>query len=399
MKEQVLIIGPGMEIGGVERSLLGLLDAIDYDKYDVDLFLMAHTGEFMPYINEKVNLLPEVEELALINLPIMRLFKEGHGKTAVIRLFSKLYGDVRGKVKNTESINISLCKKLVSQAVPRFEKEYDYALGFFGPHYLLNDKVNAKVKIGWVHTDYTNQHEKPDVDFMLPMWSKLDYIACVSEGVEQAFQKVYPSLNEKTLTVENILSPELIQRQADEFDASQEMLHEGNMRILSVGRFTTAKNFDNIPQVCRGLIDQGYRIKWYLIGYGPDESLIREKIKEFSVENSVIILGKKTNPYPYMKACDIYAQPSRYEGKAVTVREAQILHKPVLITRFETSASQVQEGTDGYICDNDVNGIAEGISYLVDHADVREKLIENTKRRDYGNAEELEKLWRLYEQR
>lgn len=395
MKKQVLIIGPGMEIGGVERSLLGLLDAIDYDKYDVDLFLMAHTGEFMPYINEKANLLPEVKELALINLPIMRLFQEGYGKTAFIRLFSKLFGDLRGKIKNTESINITLCKKLVSKAVPRFEKEYDYALGFFGPHYLLNDKVNAKVKIGWVHTDYSNQHEKPDVDFMLPMWSKLNYIACVSEGVEQAFQKVYPSLKKKTLTVENILSPELIQRQADEFDASQEMLHEGNMRILSVGRFTTAKNFDNIPQVCRGLIDQGYRIKWYLIGYGPDESLIREKIKEFSVEDSVIILGKKTNPYPYMKACDLYVQPSRYEGKAVTVREAQILHKPVMITRFETSTSQVEEGVDGFICELSNDGVVDGIRCLVDKPEFRERLSENIKRRDYGNAQEIEKVWAL----
>ena len=384
-----------MEIGGVERSLLGLLDAIDYDKYDVDLFLMAHTGEFMPYLNKKANLLPENKALALINKPIAELAREKYFKMASVRLFSKLYGDIRGKIKKTESINITLCKKLVSASVPKFDKHYDYAIGFFGPHYLLNEKVDAKVKIGWVHTDYTNLNERPDVDFMLPMWERLDHIACVSDGVEKSFQKVYPSLKEKTLTIENILSPELILKQADEFEVLQEMPDDGNFKILSVGRFTNAKNFDNVPEVCRVLLDQGYRFKWYLIGYGPDESLIRSKIKEYSVADTVIILGKKTNPYPYMKACDLYVQPSRYEGKAVTVREAQVLHKPVMITRFETSSSQVEEEVDGYICETCIAGIVSGLKYLLDNPAACEKLIFNTRARDYSNRSEIEKVWKL----
>ena len=384
-----------MEIGGVERSLLGLLDAIDYEEYDVDLFLMAHTGEFMPYVNPRANLLPENKDLALINKPIAELAREKYYKMACIRLYSKLYGDIRGKIKKTESVNITLCKKLVSASVPKFDKRYDYALGFFGPHYLLNEKVDAKVTIGWVHTDYTNLNERPDVDFMFPMWGRLDHIACVSDGVEKSFQKVYPSLKNKTLTIENVLSPELIRKQAGEFEVLQEMPDDGYFKILSVGRFTNAKNFDNIPAVCRMLIDEGYHIKWYLIGYGPDEPLIRAKIQEYSVENTVIILGKRTNPYPYMKACNLYVQPSRYEGKAVTVREAQILHKPVMITRFETSSSQVEEGVDGYICETGIAGIVSGLKYLLDNPAACEKLICKTRARDYSNRSEIEKVWKL----
>ena len=106
-------------------------------------------------------------------------------------------------------------------------------------------------------------------------------------------------------------------------------------------------------------------VKWYLIGYGGDEPLIRQKITEAGMQERVIILGKKDNPYPYMRACDLYVQPSRYEGKAVTVREAQLLGKPVLITRYVTSASQLEDGVDGVIAPMDNEGCAAGIAALL----------------------------------
>lgn len=396
MKKRVLVIGPGMEIGGVERSLLGLLDAIDYDQAEVDLFLFWREGEFLPYVNPRVNLLPENKALARINLPIGDLVRTGHFYTAALRLFSKLYADRRAKRLQTATMSKLLCHKLVSKTMPAFPKEYDYALGFFLPHYLLNDKVKAKVKIGWVHTDYTSKTEKPDTAFMLPMWASLDYIACVSEDVRRAFCTVYPSLAQKTVTIENILSPALIRKQAEEADVSAEMPEDGSVKLLSIGRFCTAKAFDRVPPVVKKLKGLGYPVKWYLIGYGPDEALIREKIKECHAEDCVIVLGKKTNPYPYIKACDLYAQPSRYEGRAVTVTEAQALHKPVIITRYQTSARQLKEGLDGFICEQGEDGIADGIKYLLDHPEITARLVENTKKESYDNASEIEKVWALH---
>lgn len=394
MKKSVLIIGAGMEIGGIERSLLGLLDSIDYSKFNVDLFLLWHTGELMPYINENVCVLPEITQLSLINVPIVRLVKEGHLLIASVRLFSKVYGDLSARIKGTQTINTMLCKKVLTASINPFDKTYDFALGFYAPHYVLTDKVNAKVKIGWVHTDYLNVAEKPDVSFFLPMWAKLDYIACVSKGVKESFNKVYPSLKDKTITVENILATSTILKQAKE-ELENDMINDGSIKLLSVGRFCVAKAFDLIPEVCSRLIKNGYHFKWYLIGFGQDEELIRNRIREFSVEEYVIILGKKINPYPYMKSCDIYVQPSRYEGKAVTVTEAQILNKPVLITRYETSASQVDEGVDGHICDQGVAGIAKGVAYLIDHPEYRQHLIEGTKKKVYDNSSEVNKIWRL----
>ncbi len=397
MKKKILVIGPGMEIGGVERSLIGLLNSIDYDEFEVDLFLLSHTGEFMPLIDKRTRLLPEDKKLSLISWSISALIRQGHWGMALIRLFSKIYGDLRAKVTKSDTLNITICKKLVSKISKPLPDHYDIALGFLGPHYFLEEKVDADLKIGWVHTDYANINEKPDVKYTLPMWNKLHYIACVSENVKQSFDSVYPSLTDKTIIIENIMSSEFIKSQANLFGVEREMPADGYVRVLSVGRFCTAKAFDEAVISCSILVKRGYKIKWYLIGYGPDEHLIKEKIEEFHMKDHMIILGKRDNPYPYIKACDIYAQPSRYEGKAVTVTEAQILNKPVLITRYATAASQVKEDIDGYICEMGAESVANGLEYLLNHEDVRSRLIENTMKEEYDNKAEVNKIVKLWE--
>lgn len=399
MKKKILIIGPGMEIGGVERSLLGLLNSVDYDKYDVDLFLLAHKGELMPLLDKRANLLPENKKFSLVNRPIAELVKNGHLIIGSIRLWSKIYGDVKAKITRTETLNITICKKIITKISRPLRSHYDIALGFFAPHYFLENKVAADTKIGWVHTDYSNTNEKPDVKYTLPMWQNLDYVACVSENVRKAFVSVYPSLGNKAVVIQNILSTDFIKKQAEMFRVEDEMPDDGSVKILSVGRFCTAKAFDVAVVSCDILVRKGYEIKWYLIGYGPDEQLIKDKIKELHMENYVIILGKRDNPYPYMKECDIYVQPSRYEGKAVTVTEAQILNKPVMITRYETADSQVEEGVDGYICEKGSEGVAAGLEYLINHEKIRNQLIENTKMKRYDTSKEINRIIELWEKR
>ena len=113
------------------------------------------------------------------------------------------------------------------------------------------------------------------------------------------------------------------------------------------------------------------------------------------MEDCVILLGKKGNPYPYIKACDLYVQPSRYEGKAVTVREPQMLGKPVVITRYATSKDQLEDGVDGIIVPMDHEGCAEGIAALLREPRRMEQLRQHCKARDYSNRGEIEKLYGL----
>ena len=161
--------------------------------------------------------------------------------------------------------------------------------------------------------------------------------------------------------------------------------------------FCTAKNFDNVPDICRRIREQGVNIQWYIIGFGGDETLIRRKIAEAGMEKHVILLGKKENPYPYINACDVYVQPSRYEGKCISVREAQMLGKPVVITRYATSSSQLQDGVDGVIVPMENKGCANALAKLLNEKETLRRVAENTKNYDYSNRDEVQKLYRLME--
>ena len=255
------------------------------------------------------------------------------------------------------------------------------------------------------------------------MWEGYDAICGVSEQVTTAFDTEFPELSHLTGTVENILPQNLIERQSN--NPQGEMQKEKPFKLLSVGRFSEQKNFDNVPwdipalwktaaeqsllpvlayenkrwrlfddaDICRRLVADGLDVTWYLIGYGGDEPLIRQKIDEAGMQARVIILGKKDNPYPYMRACDLYVQPSRYEGKAVTVREAQLLGKPVVITDYATSGSQLEDGVDGVIVPMDNAGCAAGIAALLRDPARMQRLSENCKKRDYTNSAEVEKIY------
>lgn len=165
--------------------------------------------------------------------------------------------------------------------------------------------------------------------------------------------------------------------------------------LLSVGRFCEAKNYDNVPDICKRMIDSGCDVKWYIIGFGVDESLIRQKISEAGMQEHVIILGKKENPYPYIKACDIYVQPSRYEGKSVTVREAQMLCKPVAVTNYPTANSQIQDGVDGVIVPMDNEGCAKGLAEFILDTEKQNRIIDYLQTHDYGNVDEVDKIYTL----
>lgn len=395
--KKVLIIAPAMFLGGVERSLLGLLEEFDYNKYQVDLFLFRREGELIKYIPRQVNLLPEKSEYTVFDRPIKDILKSRLFGYGILRILSKLVkkghcllsGEKDGVWKSMQYTSA-----FVSLALPKINGEYDLALSFQGVPFYMS-KVTAKKKLAWIHTDYSILY--PDKKMDRKAFALVDKVVHVSEKCEDAFLNIYPDHKGKSMVVENVLSKRLVFGNAEEADVSSEMQRDGSVRLCSIGRFCEAKNFDNVPDICKRILDAGVNVHWYLIGYGGDENLIRQKIKESGMEEHVIILGKKENPYPYIKECDIYVQPSRYEGKCVAVREAQMLHKPVIITRYATSPNQLEEGVDGVIVPMDNKGCAEGILAVLKDEMLREKLIEHTKGRDYSNAVEIEKIYEFVE--
>ncbi|EMY5504724.1 MULTISPECIES: glycosyltransferase [Bacillus] len=397
-KKKILITSFDMAIGGVERSLIGLLNTIDYSKYDVDLMLFKHEGEFLFLLPKLPNLLREVKQYTTFRKSIKQILQEGQIKIGVARTFGKILGDVHGRYVKSAEVGYFVIQygwRITLPFIPKLEEEYDVAISFLWPHYFVGDKVRAKRKIGWIHTDYSNINLNANMEYK--MWRKMDNIVAVSEGCRDSFLSILPNVNKNVEIIENILSPEFVREQADKGDVMKELqMKPGKIKLVTVGRLSYAKGIDIAMHALRKLLDEGYDIEWYVVGYGVQEVELRKLLAELNLEKQFFLLGKKTNPYPYIKACDIYVQPSRYEGKAVTVREAQIIGKPVLITNFSTAKSQVQDGIDGLITEMGINGLVNGIKRLIEDKELREALVENTLKGEYGNRNEINKLYALF---
>ena len=395
---KVLISSFDMEVGGVERSLISMLNNFDYSNNEVDLMLYSNTGDFISMLNNKINLLNEIKQYSTFRKSIGETIKQGNLILGLARILSKFLAKINGKIKNLSEYGIyqmQLMWKYSLPFLPKLDKKYDVAISYLWPHYFVSEKVQAKTKIAWIHTDYSTI--ETDVDMDLKMWNKFNYIIAVSEECKNAFLKKYPSLKNKVKVMENITSPDFIREMASE-NIEENIKNDNSFKLVSVARLSYAKGIDNAVRALRLLHNRGLtNIKWYVVGYGGDEEIIRNLIKENNLEDSFILLGKKINPYPYINVADIYVQPSRYEGKAVTVGEAQILGKPVVITNYTTAKSQVRDNVDGYVCKLSIEGIADGVERLYKDKNLRIKLSENCKNTDYSNSSELENLYNIFD--
>ena len=401
MKSRIFIAIHYMHLGGAETSLIGLLQALDPQKVDVDLFVYSHEGDMMKLIPSYVNLLPENSVWSMIERPLTTVLKKGYWKMFMARMRAKYRMNQYVKQYHPKdgSAIIGFVGDEVSKILPHLHHlgTYDLAISFLRFHEFVLDHVIAKRKVCWIHTDYSQIDVCAELE--LPVWSAYDHVISISEDVTKTFLQVFPSLKDKIVEIENILSPDYVRQRSlliSPEDIQKEMPVRGDcINLLTIGRFSEAKKLDEISAICRGIVEAGLDVRWYIIGYGGSDDYIRREIEREGMQEHVFLLGKKENPYPYIKACDWYVQPSRYEGKSVVVREAQMLCKPVIVTNYPTAPSQIQQGVDGVIVPMDIPGcVAHMVKTLKDDK-LKCSIVEYLETHDYGNMGEVEKVYAL----
>lgn len=153
MKRKIIILHFNMELGGAESSLLGLLDTIDYDRYDVDLFLYAHEGELMSMLNPNVRLLPEMKAYRALTESMKQNFAQGCIPIGMARAAAKIRCVLSGGPMQSGHNYKQYFHKLCIPYLPDIPGDYDLAISFNDPHYIVGKKVSAKVRMSWFHTD------------------------------------------------------------------------------------------------------------------------------------------------------------------------------------------------------------------------------------------------------
>ena len=386
-----------LEIGGVETSLINLLLALDPSRVDVDLLVYDPRGEMMELIPDWVHQIKAPKAYHYIERPIKETLLSGVFQVAWARLKAKweMRQYARTQQPRDTSAIFGYVGKYVTPILPSLHNlgEYDLAISYLTPHNIVRDKVKARKKIAWIHTDYGKIEVNSELE--LPVWDSFDHIVSISDHVTETFCSVFPSLRPKLLRIDNLLTSDFVRQRAKGERPIDMPLYEDAIHLLTIGRYSYQKNIESIPLLCRLLREQGLNIHWFVIGYG-DDTLIQNALSLEQMEGYVHLLGKRTNPYPYIAHCDWYIQPSRYEGKSIAVTEAQILGKPVIVTAYPTAASQITPGKDGLIVPMDSPEVtAKAMAKALRDTPLREYIFTYLQANDYGNAEEVEKIYHL----
>lgn len=382
--------------GGAEKSLLSLLEAMDYSKYNVDLYLFSHKGLFLNKIPKEVTLLPEPENYKYFNMAFKTATEELIKKRKINTAFNRSILGFLAKTEKNGAVMEQKFWRYLSKSINKIDKDYDIAIGFQekNPIYFCVDHVKAKVKIGWIHTDYKKLGIDPEKD--KSYFAELDYIVTVSEDLVHILKEQFPESKNKINYIYNIVSSRVINKMSLE-KVNLKTINDSSTSIISVGRLAKEKGLDITLDAIDILVKKGYYIKWYLIGEGNVKPELEKSIKTRKLEERVVFLGIKENPYPYIKIADIFIQSSRYEGKSISINEAKILGKPIVITNFDTAKSHIKDDYNGLIADMDSVSVANNIERLIKEDDLRKKFITNLERDQLGTENEIEKLYELIE--
>ncbi|MFC0560073.1 glycosyltransferase [Halalkalibacter alkalisediminis] len=396
MKKNLLFVMPSLAAGGGEKSLVNLLSQIDYKKYNVDLFLLNHNGIFMEYIPKEVQVLTLPDSYSVFTLPLyhslIKFLLKGKPSLAIARIMFTLTS--RNNKNTSEREQYSW--KYISEALDITNKKYDVAIGFLEKTstYFCVDKVNATKKIGWVHIDYDKLGMDPEFD--IHYFKKLDNIVTVSQECASILKRRFPSESNKVDVIYNVVSPSMINKMAIQGKYDIYDKKDDEVIILSIGRLHYQKGFEMAIEACKKLVDKGYNIRWYIIGEGEEREKLLSLIKTNKLEKYFKLLGLKSNPYPYLKQADIYAQTSRFEGKSIAIDEAKILQKPILVTNYSTAKDQITNEINGVIVEMNSESIGKGMEKVILDNNLRDNIIENLSKELLGTEEEINKLYKMF---
>lgn len=379
--KSVLIVMPSLYNGGAERSLVNLLNEFPKDRYSIDIILFKRHGMFMGQVPSEYTILETPKS-------VKRMY--GSLTDSGVLLPWRLIGNGISELftKNSRQKRGFRWKYFYGPVIKKLEKHYDVALAYISGEilYYVDEKVDADRKIVWIHNDYRSAGHPRKFDYK--HLKNMDAVVSISEACVDIFKDEFPEFKDKTYMIENITSSKVTRERADEFYPPE---YNEMPTILSIGRLHEQKGFDMAIEAAAILKTKGVRFKWFVIGSGDLEDVLKAQIKECNVDDCFILLGPRENPYPYIKNSTIFAQTSRYEGKSVVMDEAKILGATILATNYPTVGDQLQNGTEGYVVEMTPQGIAEGIEFLLAEKDYRTKLSSYLMSREYGNQDEINK--------
>lgn len=366
-----------LTLGGAERVLVDLSNAL-CDKYEITIFTIYAKGELEKQLSKKLK---------------------------VKSLYNVEYNELTNIKRIIIPLKILLNRKKIYKKY--IYDNYDVEIAFLeGPitRLLSINNKNTK-KIAWIHNDITKVFGnglKSKLKKILDkrIYSKYDTIVFVSEDNLKKFNKEYKDIRNKYLepikkeVIYNYIDKENIIKKAEEKN-DDIVFNKDRINFVTVARLVEQKGIDRLIEIHSRLIKNGLKHNFYIIGDGPEKEKLEILIKKQKIEETFKLLGKKENPYPYIKKADYFCLLSRFEGYGMVLEEAKILDKPIIIT--DTAAREAVENYENSrIFKNTEDGIYNGLKNIILNNN-KEKL-KNDNKFEYDNKNIIEKIERLMEE-
>lgn len=324
--KRILIVSDSIRVGGIQKSLINMLNIINYDNYSIDLLLFDDKNT--KNINKNVNILPSSNFLRLIgstSSEIKKVSKIKYFERKILSLLCLLFGSnfifsiiySRIKIDNEYDIAISYSNNVNNKSL------------YYGYNKFVLEKVKAKEKKCWIHIDYKNRTRNKNE---IQEFNMMDEIILVSNACKNNFNKIYPEFKDKTKVVYNVVN---IDETIEERKKEQPLIiKKNNFNIISIGRLESNKNIESQIIIANKLKQLNMAFKWYVIGNGTNYKKLNKKIHELKLNNDFILLGEIKNVYPFINKSSLLVSTSLSESFGLTIAEAMSLNVPVMVLRY-----------------------------------------------------------------
>lgn len=353
-KKSLLFVCYGLGIGGIEKCLVNLLNALPEERYEIDLLLMNPEYDMLDQIRRNIKLLDSFDYILNTECTMQQMKSHGGIWKNWVKLLS--YFDHRVRIK--------LGLPLWTTFKP-VEKIYDVAIAYsqngLAPYYVI-DKTNARRKVLWYHN---GAYERDGKNYALDKtyYSKFDSVVTVSNDCKKMLMAYFQNLADKIVVLQNFCDADDIVKKSKMF--SPNSFSKDKIQIVTVGRMTKEKGTDLALEACNILLKNGWDICWHWVGDGQEAKSIVKRRDAMGLKDNFLLEGNQQNPYPYMVQADVYVQPSYYEAYSTTVTEAKALQKPIIVTDVGGMRDQLTDGENGRIVPVDAVAIAQAVEQLI----------------------------------
>lgn len=380
MKSIVFII-ESLHLGGSEKSLVTLLQNLDFKKYSVDLIIFSRGGIFEQNIPKDVNVIYD-DTFSKISFTDRILYKSR-------------------KILNPKKLHDSqILWDIIRKKFENRNKKYDVAISYsqgFTSFY-TEAYVTAELKFSWVNIDYSMAGYNLNYD--LPIYKQYHSIVAVSPQVKDGLLHELTKLNESLRidVIKDITDRDEIHRKSQ--DNKKVNFDDKKINIVTACRLAKQKGLHLAVEACKILVEKKHPVHWYLVGEGGERKFLQELISTNKLDDHITLVGMTDNPYPYMKDCDIYVQTSLFEGLGLTVIEASYLCKPIVSTNFPTVFGILKDGETGLIAEMNSKSILEKIELIITDETLKDSLVNNLSKSTNSDKEQtLQKFENLINNR